>query len=754
VRKRLGPNEILGLALGLDVAGELHPLAARDRLHDAWIELINGLLDERPVVMLVEDLHWAEEPLLDLLERLVREVRGPLLVIGTARPELLDARPSWGGGTRNASLLWLEPLTSDDASLMLEQLLGTSLSERTRGMIVERAEGNPFFVEELIGTLIDRGILERQNGNWYARELPADFDVPDSVHAVVSARMDLLPPTEKAALQAAAVTGRIFWGGPVLELIGGAETDFALLEERDFVRRRSGSSMEGEREYAFKHALTREVAYGSLPKARRAALHARFAEWLSRIGGGRDEHASLLAHHYAEAVRPEDADLAWADEPAELERLRAHAARWLRRADELAVARYDLDEGVALLHRAVELEEDVTVQAELWREIGRGNALGFRGVEFWEAMEKSLAVCTDQAVCGETYAELAYQTSFRAGMWMRAPDRDVVSAWVAKGIELTETDSAARAKALCADVQWSEEPKVETAREASRIAEKLGNPELRASAFYARSIAAYNARRFEEALEWVQRPLDFVDTLNDPEKISEVYEATVPIDAMLGRFNAARTMAQAFDAATERLSPHHRVHGISVTAELEELAGAWQVLRDLGPRVEQAVNENLVTPCVRNPRTLLVCASANRILGDAAEADRLEEKAEALGMEGYDLVLSAPRMRLALLKGDFDALEYLVGDLENVLGRKHSYWFNVSSVAMRLDAFVALGDRARLEEEAESLLELRKTYIEPFALRALGQVRGQPELVRRALERFEEMKLDWHAEQTRALLAS
>jgi len=111
-------------------------------------------------------------------------------------------------------------------------------------------------------------------------------------------------------------------------------------------------------------------------------------------------------------------------------------------------------------------------------------------------------------------------------------------------------------------------------------------------------------------------------------------------------------------------------------------------------------------------------------------------------------------MRLALLKGDFDALEHLVGELENVLGRKHSYWFNVSSVAMRLDAFVALGDRARVEEEAESLLELRKTYIEPFALRALGQVRGQPELVRRALERFEEMRLDWHAEQTRALLAS
>ena len=113
-------------------------------------------------------------------------------------------------------------------------------------------------------------------------ELPSDFQVPDSVQAVLAARIDLLPADEKAALQAAAVIGRIFWTGPVYELVGGGRPDFGLLEDRDFVRRRVGSSIAGEREYAIKHALTREVAYASLPKAQRAHLHAAFAGWLER----------------------------------------------------------------------------------------------------------------------------------------------------------------------------------------------------------------------------------------------------------------------------------------------------------------------------------------------------------------------------------------------------------------------------------------------------------------------------------------
>src|SRR5207249_2339313 len=210
--------------------------------------------------------------------------------------------------------------------------------------------------------------------------------------------------------------GRVFWTGPVYELVQGAQPDLGLLEERDFVRRRSNSTLAGEREYVIKHALTRDVAYESLPKAVRAHQHAAFARWLERIGDGRDEHATLLAHHYAEAVRPEDVDLAWAGRDEEVERLRERAAEWSRRAAHLAIGRYEINEGLALLHRVVQLEPDPQKQVELWKEIGHANALRFDGESFRAAMEKAIELGGPSA---ELYTELALQTARRSGMWKR-----------------------------------------------------------------------------------------------------------------------------------------------------------------------------------------------------------------------------------------------------------------------------------------------------------------------------------------------
>ena len=163
------------------------------------------------------------------------------------------------------------------------------------------------------------------------------------MQAVVAARVDLLEPAEKQALQAASVIGRIFWAGPIYDLVQGADPDLRILEERDFIRRRPGSTVPGDREYAIKHALTREVAYASLPKAKRARLHAAFARWIERTGEGRDEYTPLLAHHYDEAVGADDSDLVWAGEEVELEELRASALVWLRRAAEAAIGRFEIE---------------------------------------------------------------------------------------------------------------------------------------------------------------------------------------------------------------------------------------------------------------------------------------------------------------------------------------------------------------------------------------------------------------------------
>src|SRR5262249_28535621 len=253
--------------------------------------------------------------------------------------------------------------------------------------------------------------LARRNGGWSFGELPAGFAVPDTVQAVLAARIDLLSRTQKAGLQTAAVIGRVFWSGPVCELVEGADPGFGLLQERDFVLPHAGSSIEGQREWLIKHALTREVAYGTLLKAKRAPLHADFAQWLERNGKSEDEHAALLAHHYAAAVVPEDIDLAWPGREREAAELPAKAVRWLGRAAGLAIGRYEIDEGLALLRQAVSLETEPQEQAAIWQRIGHACALKYDGEGFWQAMQQALDIGGPSA---EVYADLALQSNQRA----------------------------------------------------------------------------------------------------------------------------------------------------------------------------------------------------------------------------------------------------------------------------------------------------------------------------------------------------
>jgi class 3 adenylate cyclase len=737
--ERLGDREILGLTLGLDVAGDLHPLVARDRFQDAWVELLGELAAERPTALLVEDLHWAEEPLLDLLEHLLAAVEAPLLVLVTARPELLETRPGWGSRAEGATVR-LEPLDAASADLLLAALLGSDPPSPLKA-VVARAEGNPFFVEEIIGALVDQGLLERRNGGWELGELPAGFAVPDTVQAVVAARVDLLESAEKTALQAASVIGRVFWSGPIYELLEGLEPDLRVLEERDFIRLRLGSSIEGEREYAIKHAVTREVAYSSIPKAKRARLHAAFADWVERFGGGRDEHAPLLAHHYAEAVRPEDVDLAWPDDEARLESLRVNAVRWLRRAAELAVGGYEIDEALAYMHRALELERDESERSAIWREIGRANALKFDGPAFWEAMLESLRTCYDKATCGETYSLLAFHTVTRSGMWKQRPDRELVDGWIEQALELSEPGSEAYVRGLIARAYWHPDFDQHSAVEASALAEELGDPELRSYAMMARSSGALEHGRLDEAFEWAERRFDLMSEISDPDHVVEILETAIPVTAALGRFQETRRHAWEHVERSQRLTPHHRMHGIAVVVETEELAGHWEAIRNLTARVEQAVEENEATPCVRNARSLYVTAAAHLIGGDAETASRLERAADALETHPWSLL--APQVRLALVREDLGRTRALLDEWQR---RIASPWSLVYRATL-LDALAALRDCEAVEEEASALIQPR-SYLEPFALRALGIVREDEALIEQAQGRFAALELDWHAAQT------
>ena len=259
---------------------------------------------DRPTVLLVEDIHWAEPDLLDLLERLVADARAPVMLVATARPEILDLRPTWGAGKRNATVLWLDPLSVGAVSQLLDEKL-PELTGELRDLLVQRADGNPFFLEELMGELLDSGVLVESDDGWAVARDRGDLAMPDTVHAVLAARIDRLPEIEKAALQAGAVMGRVFSRSGVVHLLGGDEPDFGLLEERDLVvvrslsglRARTASSRSSMRSRArlptarFRRraaaGFTPRSPTGSRGKLGRARSGARIPLRRGREGGGR-----------------------------------------------------------------------------------------------------------------------------------------------------------------------------------------------------------------------------------------------------------------------------------------------------------------------------------------------------------------------------------------------------------------------------------------------------------------------------------
>ena len=262
-----------------------------DRRQDAfaaWQRFFEAAAERRPLMVVLEDLHWADDGMLEFLGYLAARATGvPLLVLCTARPELLDRRPDWGGGMWNALTLGLSPLRDDEAAQLIAGILDDDvLPVATQTALLERAGGNPLYAEQFALLYLERG--------------DAHVPLPEHVHGLIAARLDALSGEEKSLLQDAAVVGRRFWPGALPAHDSIAELLHSV-ERKEFVRRERQSSVDGEVEYAFRHALVRDVAYGQIPRLDRARKHLATAEWIESLGRAQD-HAELVAHHYAAAL--------------------------------------------------------------------------------------------------------------------------------------------------------------------------------------------------------------------------------------------------------------------------------------------------------------------------------------------------------------------------------------------------------------------------------------------------------------------
>ncbi len=287
----------LGARLGALVgAGSEVAAVGREEAFTAWRRFLEAMAARRPCVFVFEDIHWADSALLEFLEHVLDwGPPVPMLFLCTARPEIFERTPSWGGGKRNATTISLAPLSAEEAGRLLQVLLDrTLLPAETQTALLERAGGNPLYAEQFARMLVDRGDIE-------------NLAVPETVQALVTARLDTLSPELKALLQDATVVGRVFWAGAVASMASRRPEDIRRdlneLARREFVRPVRVSSIDGEDEFSFWHALVRDVAYQQIPRSPRAEKHLAAASWVEQTAEDRlEDQAEILVYHYNEAL--------------------------------------------------------------------------------------------------------------------------------------------------------------------------------------------------------------------------------------------------------------------------------------------------------------------------------------------------------------------------------------------------------------------------------------------------------------------
>ncbi|MBI2238917.1 MAG: AAA family ATPase [Actinobacteria bacterium] len=342
--------QLFGLAEGVAVPEETFWAIRR---------FLEAVAAEGPLVLVFDDLHWGEPTFLDLVEHVADWSRdASILLLCMARPDLLDARPTWGGGKLNAVSVSLEPLSEGECERLVSNLLGaTDIAEDVRARIAGAAEGNPLFVEEMLAMLIDDGLLVREDGRWGPSADLSEISVPPTISALLAARLDRLGPDERAVLERASVVGKVFFRGAVQELAPAdarpqVSAHLMTLIRKELVRP-DRSTLPGEDAFRFLHLLVRDAAYESMPKELRAELHERFAGWLEGVAGGRvAEQEEILGYHLEQAYRYR-AELGPVDEHGR--DLAVRAGRRLLEAGRRAFARGDMGGAANLLERAAAL---------------------------------------------------------------------------------------------------------------------------------------------------------------------------------------------------------------------------------------------------------------------------------------------------------------------------------------------------------------------------------------------------------------
>jgi tetratricopeptide (TPR) repeat protein len=766
-----------GIPLPDNPLDRLEPRAVADELARAWPRFAGAFAARGPTVLVIEDLHWAESQLVDMLERLLARSVGPLFLVATARSEFAQAHPDFAAGREDSSSVSLRPLTEEQSGELVEELLLVAdLPDELRREILAKAEGNPFFLEELIRRLIDEEALVREGERWRATDAARSTILPDTIHGLLAARIDALSGEEKRVLQEAAVVGRVFWEEPLARSFGNGEVSVALLglERKGLVFARPTSTIAGQVEFMFKHALVRDVAYASLPKTRRARAHAEHAAWIEELAGDRlEEFAELVAHHYATAATGEDADLAWADEPAARQAVRAKAFEALVLAGRVARKRFAIARAVELHEQSLALAQEPEDRARALEELGDDHVAVYHGDEALASYQQALAIIRSGGDGGSDRARICLKAgrmaAEKSGAFRVQPEPASVESLIREGLEAA-TDQETRAWLLalvgaCA-MYWRHESlpdpvpldeRIRSTKEALDIAEKLQVADLETFAARGLSELYFVAGSFPLSVETSRRQLSVVDRVESPQERALVFfEVAMTMMDLAGGYEEGMELGErSYRLAVER-SPHELMHATYTLLDAKYHLGHWTEVPPILGEHLAALRDEADVSCYAVRSGPLIGAL---VLAHQGRTDQAREVAGAVPIAGGTPRFDGMRASLMLATGDPAAGREIA---QGIIDAGEA-WRAPDAVLAQMEALVAMSDWQGLQEflSQARVSGSGSPLLGPTCDRAEGQMaaaRGKPEeaeaQLRRALEGFERLKVPFEIARTQEALAS
>ena len=682
----------------------------RDLEFAAWRRFFESMAELRPLVLVFEDLHWADETLLDFVDELVDRIAGvPLLVVATARPELFERRPSWGGGKRNATTVALAPLEDTETAELLGALLDeTTLPVESRAELLVLVGGVPLCAEEYVRMLGDRGFLR---GGRLAGELP----LPETVQGIIAARLDALDPAEKAVVHAAAVIGRSFWLGALAAVVGvevpELEERLVALERKEFLRRERRSAVASERQFSFWHVLVRDVAYAQIPRGDRAEKHRLAAEWIESLAPERtDDRAEMLVHHYRAAL--EFARVA--RQPTE--ELARRARRALREAGDRASTLYAFAAAVRFYADALELSPEPDAELQL----RYGHALmrtGENGARIVAAARDALLADGEGALAAEAEVVIA-EAAWREGR------HEIAVEGFRRASELVEEVAESPTKAyvlsrvtafLMADEQ--QEQAIEVGGRTIAMAESLGLDELKSYTLASVGVArtSIGDRR---GLDDLVQSLELADRNGVPDYVVRCHFNLGSTYANIGDLESAFDhYARGGDIAA-RLGDPVLNRWFAAEALFEHWwRGAWDEALAASLALREELGEDAAWITLDAG---IVCAAILSARGDPETAAREIERATAFARAAESPQALIPALasaaRFALDVGD-------VASAREQLGELHERWRETSFmpgfwsaaaavVAVGVGEEAAFVDAARSARAGTRWLEAATAYVD------------------------------------------